>query len=42
MVIPSGSCDITGIATRFSSDWQILMRKTSDLKENRKIEELKD
>jgi phage/plasmid primase-like uncharacterized protein len=31
MTIPTGTCDITGIATRFSSDWQIMMRKTSDL-----------
>ncbi len=34
MVMPTGTCDITGIATRFGSDWQILMRKTSDLKVN--------
>ena len=32
MTIPSDSCYITGIATRFGTDWQIMMRKTSDLK----------
>lgn len=32
IVMPTGYCDITGIATRFGSDWQIMMRKTSDLK----------
>ena len=30
-VLPTNPCTITGIATRFNSDWQILMRKTSDL-----------
>ena len=24
-------CDITGIATRYNSTWQILIRKTSDI-----------
>ena len=30
-VLPTGSCNITGIAMRFGDDWQIMMRKTSDL-----------
>lgn len=28
------SADITGIATRYNSTWQILIRKTSDIKVN--------
>ena len=31
MVMPTEACDITGIATRFSSTWQIMIRKTSDI-----------
>lgn len=30
-VLPTGPCNITGIAMRFGNDWQIMMRKTSDL-----------
>lgn len=30
-VMPTTPCTITGIATRYNNDWQILMRKTSDL-----------
>ena len=32
MVMPTGACDITGIATRYNSTWQIMIRKTSDIK----------
>lgn len=31
MTLPTTVCNITGIATRFGSDWQILIRKTSDI-----------
>ena len=31
MVMPTGACNITGIATRFNSTWQIMIRKTSDI-----------
>lgn len=31
MVMPTAACNITGIATRFSSTWQIMIRKTSDI-----------
>ncbi|MBR2233813.1 MAG: hypothetical protein IJ892_01985 [Prevotella sp.] len=31
MVMPSTGCNITGIATRYRTTWQILIRKTSDI-----------
>ena len=31
MVMPTDAVDLTGIATRFGDDWQIMLRKTSDL-----------
>ena len=31
MVMPTTACNITGIATRFNSTWQIMIRKTSDI-----------
>lgn len=31
MVMPTGPCNITGIATRFNSTWQIMIRKTEDI-----------
>ena len=31
MVMPTEACTITGIATRFNSTWQIMIRKTSDI-----------
>ena len=31
MIMPTGACNITGIATRFNSTWQIMIRKTSDI-----------
>jgi len=31
MILPTTACNITGIATRFGSDWQILIRKTNDI-----------
>lgn len=31
MVMPTAACNITGIATRFNSTWQIMIRKTSDI-----------
>lgn len=30
-VMPTGACNITGIATRYNSTWQIMIRKTSDI-----------
>ena len=32
MVMPKGAVTITGIATRYNNTWQILIRKTSDIK----------
>ena len=32
MVLPTGPVTITGIATRYNNTWQILIRKTSDIK----------
>jgi DNA/RNA endonuclease YhcR with UshA esterase domain len=32
MVMPKGAITITGIATRYNNTWQILIRKTSDIK----------
>ena len=31
MVMPTTGCNITGIATRYRTTWQILIRKTSDI-----------
>ena len=31
MVMPTTGCNITGIATRYNSTWQIVIRKTSDI-----------
>ena len=31
MVMPTGAVNLTGIATRFNSTWQIMIRKTSDI-----------
>ena len=31
MVMPATGCNITGIATRYRTTWQILIRKTSDI-----------
>ena len=31
IVMPTGACNITGIATRYNSTWQIMIRKTSDI-----------
>ena len=33
-VMPTGQLDVTGIATRFNSTWQILLRTESDVKTN--------
>ena len=33
-VIPSGKVDITGIFTRYGSDWQIYLRTSDDVKAN--------
>lgn len=32
MVMPTGAVTLTGIATRYNNTWQILIRKTSDIK----------
>lgn len=32
-IMPTKPCNLTGIATRYNSDWQILIRKTSDIQE---------
>lgn len=32
-IMPTKPCNLTGIATRFNNDWQILIRKTSDIQE---------
>ena len=31
IIMPTGACNITGIATRYNSTWQIMIRKTSDI-----------
>ena len=30
--MPTGAVTLTGIATRYNNTWQILIRKTSDIK----------
>lgn len=32
--LPTGTCDITGIFTRYNNTWQILIREISDVKEH--------
>lgn len=32
MIMPTAPCDITGIATRYNSTWQIIIRKSDDIK----------